>query len=258
MTTSIDAPLQWLRRYPGPDGPDGSTESRPRLLCLPHAGGSASFYFPLARALAEQADVVVVQYPGRQDRRDEPTIDQLPVLAEHVIKAIVELAGEDAPLAIFGHSMGAIVGYEVALGLADRDLPAPSRLFASGRRAPSCYRNESIHELSDEGLLSALRGLGATDPVLLNDPELQAMILPAVRGDYTAIETYRHTPGRALTCPVTVLVGAADQMVSIDEAASWSGHTTGPTDLQVFPGGHFYLAERSEDVIAAVAERLTQ
>ena len=82
------------------------------------------------------------------------------------------------------------------------------------------------------------------------------MILPAIRSDYRAIETYRYEPGRQLDCPVTVLTGDSDPRVSIDEAAAWKEHTTGPTDLQVLPGGHFFLVEQSERVVELLAEKL--
>ncbi|MEU0744475.1 alpha/beta fold hydrolase [Streptomyces sp. NPDC006134] len=238
----------WVRRFhPAPD-------SGVRLVCLPHAGGSASFYFPLSRALTPAVDVLAVQYPGRQDRRREPNITSLPELADRIFEAVRHL--DDRPLALFGHSMGAVLAYEVALRMQDAGLPAPVRLFVSGRRAPSRDRDERLHLGSDTQLLDEVRRLGGSNAGLLTDPDILDMIMPAIRSDYRAVENYRYAPGRRLTCPVTVLTGDSDPRVSIDEAAAWEEHTTGLTELQVFPGGHFFLVDQSARVTVLLADRL--
>lgn len=239
---------KWVRRsHPAPN-------SRVRLVCLPHAGGSASFYFPMSRALAPAVEVLAIQYPGRQDRRHEPNIPSLPHLADQIFEAVRRL--DDRPLALFGHSMGAVLAYEVALRMQDAGLPSPVRLFTSGRRAPSCEREERIHMESDDQMIAELRKLSGTSSAMLTDPELLEMIMPAIRSDYRAVETYRHVPGRKVDCPVTVITGDADPRVSVDEAAAWEDHTTGPTDLHVLPGGHFYLVDQSARVVELLAERL--
>ncbi|GHH30412.1 thioesterase II family protein [Streptomyces rubradiris] len=238
----------WLRRF----SPAGDAMSL--LVCLPHAGGSASFFFPLARALAPEVDVLAVQYPGRQDRHHEPSIDNLPELADRITDAVRLV--DDRPLALFGHSMGALLAYEVALRLAADGLPAPSRLFVSGRRAPSRYRDDRFHLSSDGDVLAHLRRLGGPGSTALDDPEIRAMALPLIRNDYRAVETYRHDPSAVLDCPVTVLTGDRDALVSPEEAHAWAGHTTGPTDVVTLPGGHFYLADQNEQVVALLRRRL--
>jgi surfactin synthase thioesterase subunit len=239
---------KWVRQYqPAPD-------SDVRLVCLPHAGGSASFYFPLAKALAPAVEVLAVQYPGRQDRRNEPNLTDLSDMADRIFAAIRHL--DDRPLALFGHSMGAVLAYELALRLQDAGLPAPVRLFASGRRAPSCDRGEGVDPGSDERILVELLRLSGTPADLLADPEIREMILPPIRSDYQAVMAHRFAPGRSLDCPVTVLTGDNDPRVSIDEAAAWSVHTTGPTELKVFPGGHFFLVDQSTPVTELLADRL--
>jgi surfactin synthase thioesterase subunit len=239
---------RWVRRFaPAP-------AARARLVCLPHAGGSASFFFPVAKALAPTLEVLAVQYPGRQDRRHEPAADNIADLADQVLAALGDL--DDRPLALFGHSMGATIAYEVALRMQDAGLASPAHLFASGRRAPSRYRDERVHELSDDRIVSELRTLSGTNAEMLADPEMLAMILPAIRSDYRAVETYRHEPGRRLDCPVTVLTGESDPRVSVDEARAWDEHTTGPTDLHVLPGGHFFLVDRSNQVLEILRQKL--
>jgi len=239
---------KWVRRF------HRAPDCRARLVCLPHAGGSASFFFPVSKALAPAVEVLAVQYPGRQDRRHEPPIDRIDRLAEAILEALRH--EDDRPLALFGHSMGAIIGYELALRMADAGLPAPVHLFASGRRAPSCYRDDSVHGVSDDRLVSELRTLGGSDAAMLADPEVLAMILPAIRSDYRAVETYRHDPGRKLDCPVTVFTGDRDPRVSVEEARAWEEHTTGPTELRVLPGGHFFLVDQAASMIATMTEKL--
>lgn len=240
---------KWVTVFrPAPD-------SAVRLVCLPHAGGSASFFFPVATALAPTVEVLAVQYPGRQTRRQEPGIDNIPDYADQIFAALRHL--DDRPLALFGHSMGAVLAYEVALRMRDARLPSPVRLFASGRRAPSRYRDEHVHAATDEDVLAELRALSGPNQAILADPEVLAMFLPAIRSDYTAIERYRHEPGRLLDCPVTVLTGDSDPRTTLDEARAWEEHTTGPTDLRVFSGGHFFHVERSAEVISLLSRTLS-
>lgn len=239
---------KWLRRF------ERAPDARARLVCLPHAGGSASFFFPLAKALAPAVEVLAVQYPGRQDRRHEPPVDSIAGLTNRLLEVLRSV--DDRPLALFGHSMGAIIGYEVALRMTDAGLPAPVHLFASGRRAPSRYRDDDFRGVSDDRLVAELRKLGGSDAAMLADPELLAMVLPAIRSDYRAVETYRHEPGRRLDCPVTVFTGDRDPRVSVEEARAWEEHTTGPADLRVLPGGHFFLVDQAAPIIATVTEKL--
>ncbi|MEU7751226.1 alpha/beta fold hydrolase [Micromonospora sp. NPDC049171] len=227
---------------------------RPRLLCLPHAGGSGSFYHPLSVHLGATVDVFAVQYPGRQERRIEPPLVTIDELAERIHAELTTWT--DRPLVLFGHSMGAVIGYEVGR-LLQRDGIPPAGLIVSGRRAPSVHVEESLHRRGDQALIAEVRQLSGTAAALLDDAELLEMILPALRADYRAIETYRHRPGRELDCPVTALVGEDDHRASVDHVRAWQGHTTGAFDLRTFPGGHFYLNNRWPDVAAAIRGAVT-
>ncbi len=230
----------WCRRFrPARDAPA-------RLVCLPHAGGSASYYLPVAVALSPAVDVVAVQYPGRQDRRLEPPITDLMTLADQVHAALRQ--EPERPLTIFGHSMGAVLGFEVARRL-EAEGHGPVRLFASGRRAPATHRTENAHQLSDDGILAEVRRLNGTDSSLLLNEEMMRAALPALRADYQAAETYRCPPGAMVRCPVTVLTGADDPKTTLDEAGAWAAQTSGAFDLQVFPGGHFFLTSETDQVV---------
>ncbi len=242
-------PAAWLRTFHPP------AADAVRLICLPHAGGAASFYHSLSQALAPEVATVAVQYPGRQDRYREPSCRSINDLADGVYAALRPSAGER--LALFGHSMGAVVAYELAARMRAAGGPDPLALFVSGRRAPSCYRAEAVHRLDDAGVVAQLRLLSGTETSLLDDPELLEVILPAVRDDYRAVETYRHDPATVLGCPITVLTGAHDPMTTLDEAQAWRSHTTARVEVKVYAGGHFFLAEHLTDVAELIRRTLT-
>jgi surfactin synthase thioesterase subunit len=226
-----------------------------RLVCFPHAGGSASFYFPLARSLPADVDVLAVQYPGRQDRRAEEPIEDIGELADRICTALLPWTGP--PMAFFGHSMGAVVAYEAARRLEQETSIRLSAFFASGRCAPSRRAGESAVELrDDDAVIAELARLSGTDMALLRDEELVRMILPPLRSDYRALRNYTHRPGPKLTCPITVLVGDADPYIDLGEARAWHEHTAGDFAMRVFPGDHFFLSSQQAEVCDVIRDRL--
>ena len=248
MNTSDTKENLWIRRYaPAADAPS-------RLVCFPHAGGSASYFHPAARRLADRVDVVALQYPARQDRRREPAITTIARYADEITDVLLSLP--DRPTVFFGHSMGAVLAFEVAVRLERLAGPAPGALIASGRQAPSVSRNESVHLRDDDGILAELNLLNGTESALLADDEILRMTLPAIRADYTAIETYRCPAGRVVHCPITVLVGDDDPRTTIADAESWRAHTTGGFRMRVFPGGHFFLNRCQSEVLREMTTEL--
>ncbi|MYS65474.1 alpha/beta fold hydrolase [Streptomyces sp. SID5473] len=229
----------WLRQFfPAP-------EASVRVVLLPHSGGSATFYLPIARALAPVADVYAVQYPGRQDRRDEEPLRDLRTLAGLVAEVLKP--GLDRPLVLFGHSMGATLAFELA-----QRIPV-AHLIVSGVRAPSHPLTDTVRLTSDDDLLAAVGALGGTNADVMADDELRALILPPLRADYVAAETYRWRSGPPLDTPITVCIGDSDPKTTVEQARAWAGHTTAPTTVEVFSGGHFYLVEHQEQVAETVA-----
>ncbi|MFG3207629.1 thioesterase II family protein [Streptomyces sp. NPDC048192] len=241
----------WLRRF------TTATEDGPRLVCFPHAGGSATAFKDLARRLPAHVDVVSVQYPGRQDRfREEPFTD-LAALAEAVAEELArELAADARPYALFGHSMGSLVAFETARLLARQGLPAPQRLFFSGRGGPNTGNDIPYHLFDDDDVLADVGRLGGTDRSMLEDPDMLELVLPALRADYRALGTYRWHAGEPLTAPVTALIGDSDPIATVQDARTWGEHTTGDFTVRVFPGGHFYLFDHLDEVATALAEGL--
>ena len=239
---------RWIRRF------HPAEESGVRLVCLPHAGGSAPFYFPMSRALSPAVDVLSLQYPGRQDRRQDRAIENIGEYADAIAAELKPWL--DRPTALFGHSMGAVLAFEVTRRL-ERDLDfVPLVIFASGRRAPSRYRDESVHLRDDDGIVAEMRVLSGTNPEILGNEEILRMVLPAIRSDYTAIEKYRSEPGAAVRAPITVLTGDNDPRTSLEEAQAWREHTSGAFDIHAFPGGHFFLANHQQQIVKIVSAAL--
>ncbi|MBA0052489.1 thioesterase [Streptomyces sp. AJS327] len=239
----------WFRRF-GQASPDAV-----KLVALPHAGGSAPYFMPLARVLTPELDVVCAQYPGRQDRHREPLVDTVDALADQLYEALI--TEPSRRLVLFGHSMGAVLAYEMARRLERDGGGELLGVIASGRRSPSRYREETVHQRDDDGLIAEIRELSGTDPGVLDDEELLRMVLPALRADYRAIETYQHQPGDPLRSPITTLTGESDARVSLEEARAWEELTSGAFRFQSFPGGHFYLNGQQAAVTQAIRDSVT-
>ncbi|MET9356777.1 alpha/beta fold hydrolase [Streptomyces sp. NPDC006617] len=249
MTTATDA---WIRRFHPWHNP------RWRLACFAHAGGAASTYHRLSARLGPSVEVLSLQYPGRHDRRAEPFLTDVRSMADQAHRALLSCTGpQQPPLALFGHSMGATVAFEVALRMEAEGLSV-THLFVSGRRAPSTYRDERVRLRDDNGLVDEIIELGGTQPEVLADEALRQMILPVVRNDYTAIETYRWLPGADLRrTPVTAMVGDNDSKATLDEVRTWADHTRAAFALRVFEdSGHFYLDDREDEVVDLVTGTL--
>jgi len=247
--STADASTTWLRRY------QPATRPSARLVCFPHAGGAASYFHPMAVRFAPSVDVLSIQYPGRQDRRLESCVDTIAELSDLITDELVPLADE-LPTVFFGHSMGAVLGFEVAWRLEQKGANAPRTLIASGRRSPSSRRDESVHLRDDDGIVAELKLLNGTDSAPLADEEILRMSMPAIRGDYKAIETYVGDPGRQVRAGITVLTGDADPKTTLDEARAWQDHTTGEFRMSVLPGGHFFLIANQASVTKEVATEL--
>jgi surfactin synthase thioesterase subunit len=237
QTSTDDA--AWLRRYRPVPSPAA------RLVCLPYAGGSAPYFRPVALALDPAVDVVAVQYPGRQDRRQEAPISDMNELADRVAEILDRQPA--LPLTLFGHSMGAVLAFEVARRL-EAEGRGPAHVFVSGRRGPSTHRDETVHLRDDRGIMDELRATEGTAAAILNDEEMMRAALPALRADYLATESYRCAPGVAIEAPITALTGDRDPKTTLDECRAWAGHTLGGFELQVYSGGHFFLADNGPEI----------
>ncbi|MBU6532888.1 thioesterase II family protein [Streptomyces sp. NPDC057245] len=249
MTPPGPSSSPWFRTYHPRPG------ARATLVCLPYAGGSASAFFSLSERLPADVQVLATQYPGRQDRMREPCLETVPELARGAFEELGALVA-GRPFALFGHSMGGAVAFELARLLEREGPAAPRALFVSGRRAPSITADRGVRFLDDAGLVDELRELEGTDSRILDEPELLRLVLPAVRADYGAAETYRTGADAVVGTPVVALTGDRDPRARTDEVAAWRRHTTGAFDLKVFTGGHFFLTDHEPEIATLVTDTL--
>lgn len=237
----------WIRRFHRAEQP------QVRLACFPFAGGAASYYFPVSKELAPDVEVLSVQYPGRQDRLSEPCAQSVEELAEQVLPRLRPYAG--ARLALFGHSLGASVAFEVARRLEAEGTP-PRALFVSARTAPTCNVDEGVHRLSEEEFLKTVQLLGGLPAVVLESEEVLRMVLPVLRADYRAAETYAYRPGTDVSCPVHALIGTSDPKVAEDEMLDWRLRTSGEFEVHRYSGGHFYLNDHIPELLSLLTGKL--
>jgi medium-chain acyl-[acyl-carrier-protein] hydrolase len=224
------------------------------MLCFPFAGGSASTYRPWRPVLARHGIYVMpVQLPGREKRiHEHPFTDMKPLVAA-ALEALVPLPGPKRVL--FGHSMGALVAFELTRSLALSRLPGPDLLIISSCCAPHVRRLRPFtHKLPDQELAAMLREYQGTTAEVLDDPELMRVLLPALRADLQLFETYGYEPGRLLDCPIVAIGGEADPYVNTQELDAWRELTAGPFNRFLLPGGHFYLLEPQQLLAAIVRE----
>lgn len=243
----------WLRRLrPQP-------QARLRLFCFHYAGGSASLYrtWPALLAASQPAiDVCAVQLPGRENRLREAPFTQMAALIRTLLPVLrPEL---DRPFVLFGHSMGALIVYELAQALRHTGGPLPAHLFVSGRRAPSLPDPLlPIHGLPTDDMLRAIgQRYGNLPELVMQDAELKAIYAPLLQADFTLVETYQPSTLTPLPCPVTALGGDADPFATEAELQAWRPLTQSPFDLHLLPGGHFYLQEQTDALLAYLVKAL--
>jgi medium-chain acyl-[acyl-carrier-protein] hydrolase len=233
-------------------GRSSRPRARIRLLCFPHAGGGASSFFSWPSELPPWIDAVPVQLPGRENRVMEPPIDDMPPLVSAARDGLREFLV--APFALFGHSLGALVAFELASTLAREGAPGPEMLIASGHRAPHLpMRRKPIHDKRDRGFVRALRKLGSIPSEVLDHDEMRELLLPTLRADFRCFERYRYRERPPLECPIVAMGGTGDPLVPSGDLDPWRDHTTASFTTRLFPGDHFYLGERRRDVLGAVA-----
>ncbi|MFF3443019.1 thioesterase II family protein [Streptosporangium sp. NPDC002721] len=240
--------MTWLRcAFPRP----GATT---RLFCFTHAGGSATAYRAWSEPLPASVELHATQLPGRADRFNEPLPEDMDTLADEVTGSMLPLL--DRRFALFGHSMGATLAYEVTRRLEARGI-APARLFASGARAPHDPRDRPpISEYDDDRFVAEIAKLGGTEVEILSHRAMREIILPYVRADFRLVEAYRHRPGPPLHTPISAFVSDADPVVTPAQAKSWEARTSSGFSLTIFPGDHFYLQPQRVRVVKEITRTL--
>lgn len=229
-----------------------SPDATVRLLCFPYAGAGASVYYTWSRMLLPEIDVYAIQLPGREDRHAEPLSTNLSFLVDSVIGAICGLSL--SPFALFGHSMGALLAFEVARTLRERGLPEPVHLFVSGRQGPQALRTgEPLHLLPESVfLLECVRRYQGIPQAILDEPELVKIFLPILRADMQAVETYTYKTRDPLDVPITALHGKEDHSLKPQDIELWRNETFGEFSHHAVPGGHFFLHTARDQVLEII------
>lgn len=213
-----------------------------RLFCFPYAGAGALIFRKWSDGLPREVEVCPIQLPGRGTRLTEPPFTQLSCLIEALTRALVPLL--DKPFAVFGHSLGALIGFELARQIRRQYGVHPIRLFASAGRAPQIpHRAPPIHTLPDNEFLAELRRLNGTPRELLDHEELMEVMLPILRADFALYETYLYTTEPPLNCPISAFGGLQDRKVTASDLEEWRAQTSASFSLRMFPGDHFFLKE---------------
>jgi surfactin synthase thioesterase subunit len=228
-----------------------------RLLCFPPAGGGASTFRQWADLLPGDIDVCSIQLPGRESRFAEAPFSRLGPAVEALLEALEPLT--QSPFALFGHSMGALVAFELARALRAAGRPTPAHLFIAARRAPQLPDlDPPIHRLPDDALLAEIPRLNGTPPEVLAHVELMRLMLPVLRADFTVCETYDYVDQLPLTCPISAFAGSDDAMACREPVAAWRTQTTSRFRVHVVDGGHFFVRTSAAAVVNHVSADLME
>lgn len=243
---SSGEPSLWLPRWRADAG------VRLRLFCFPHAGAGASVFRGWLRMFPEELALCPVQLPGRENRHGERPLAELSEVLDALEGVIGPYTGE--PFAFFGHSMGALIAFELARRLRRRGYPEPSQLFVSSRDAPHRVRvpETMLHLASEAEILDRLRQYGQTPEELLSNARLMRRLMPLFRADARVTETAGYTVEPPLSCPIAAFGGLSDPSCTREGMQAWSEQTSGRFSLRGFPGAHFYFQDDAEPLVGAI------
>jgi surfactin synthase thioesterase subunit len=229
---------------------------RLRLFCFPYAGIGASAFRLWPASFSPEIEVVSIQLPGRETRLREPPLTDIADAVERLVPELLPYL--DVPYALFGHSMGATLAWATTVRLAASGASAPLHVILSGRRAPRVADPDPpLRMLPDALFIEEIdRRYGGIPAPVLADRELMALLLPALRADIAALETFRHAGHEPLSCPLTVFGGDQDPRAPASQLEPWRAETSGRFQLRMFPGGHFFVNTARAAVIDEVARIL--
>lgn len=236
-------------------------EKRIRVLCLPHAGAGASFFSPWHSLAGPNILIEPIQLPGREERIEEEPYTDIRMAVQSIVDELFDAELFDAqyppaPIALFGHSFGAVLAFELARALQRQSMLTVLHLFVSGSPGPQATRQNRATGLSDDEFLGRVEEFAGYRHPAFEHPELRELILPTLRADVQMHENYAPLSAEPLDVPITSLRGAADTLVSAAEAATWRDATRSEFELVEFAGGHMYMLDRGAELLAELADRL--
>lgn len=245
------AASEWFTR------PKPNPRARLRLFCFPYAGGNAHAFRKWPQQMSPGVEVLAAHLPGRGARMREPPYTSITALVEELGRAVRPYL--DLPFAFFGHSMGAMIGFELTRLLRREGGEAPAHLFVSGRRAPQIPVTDTpTYNLPDAELIEKVRRLNGTPPEVLEHPELMELMLPLLRADFQVVETYRYVDEPPLGCPISAFGGLQDLEVTREHLEAWREQTTSGFVRRMFDGDHFFLHRAEQVLLTTIARELHQ
>lgn len=226
-----------------------------RLFCFPYAGGSALVYRTWAQKFPASVEVVAIQLPGRSTRIREPPISKLTELVEPIASALAPFL--DKPFAFFGHSMGALICFELTRFFRRQGQALPWHMFVSGRSAPQLNSEDTpLYNLPKDELLAELQQLEGTPREILEHPELMDLMLPLLRSDFSICDTYEYTEEEPLSCPITAFGGLQDSDISRRKIEAWREQTSAMFTLRMLQGNHFFIHSNETLLLNLLATQL--
>lgn len=230
--------------------------ARLRLFCFPYAGGGASIFRTWWLDMPEEVEVCSIQLPGREKMVRTAPFTQLVPLVDKMVQVLLPYL--DIPFVFFGHSMGALLSFELARQLRKQKALTPVHLFVSSCRAPQLPATDApIHQLSENEFIEKLRHLNGTPKLILQHTEFMQLFLPVIRADFSVCETYLYSPKPPLDCSISAFGGAQDHVISYKQLAAWREQTCGSFILQLFPGDHFFLQSARPLLLQVISRQLT-
>ena len=236
--------------------PVPNPRARLRLFCFPYAGGGTAIYRSWITQLPSDIEVCPVRLPGREDKLREPPYTRLFPLVQMLFNVLKPYM--DVPFAFFGHSMGALIGFELARELRRQNCVEPVHFFVSGRRAPHLPDSDSpIHNLPEAEFIEELKSLNGTPDAILQDPELMKLFLPVLRADFSILETYIYTTELPLNCSITTFGGSRDHKANQKDLSAWREQTSRNFMQNMFPGDHFFFQSMRTLFLDTMSQNLT-
>lgn len=221
------------------------------LLCFPYAGAGAGFFRHWRQQDPPGVDVVPVQLPGREHRFTETPYRKVHAAVDGLVPEVRELLAERSRVVVFGHSLGAVLAYEMAHRIASMDGPDIAHLVVSGSPGPAAAREARATGLPDDEFVARVRELAGYSHPALRDPAMRELLLPCLRADVEMHESYRPPASRPpLRVPITAVRGADDGLVSRAETDQWASATTEEFHVTELPGGHMYLLDSAPELLA--------
>ena len=229
-----------------------------RLFCLPHSGSGAFQFASWKNSLPQALDICPIQLPGRENRLREPPLTRIQTIVENLAS---ELSGYlDRPYILYGYSLGALIAFELARELRRQKIQAPLALYVLARRAPHLpQRDAPMHHLRDDLFLAEVaRRYGELPAIIWQDVELMKLVVPILRADMTALETYVYEEQDPLDCPICAFGGKFDSTAEERDLEAWRLQTTRAFELKIVDGDHFFIRNNPRSIFSSILAKFGQ